>query len=101
MKSLYVFLTGSLATASGYGRGQVERHQHVVDVAAVEEELLPLDPFDDEAERLVEPTRGSLSAEHAQGQAAGAAGAGLRGRGGDERAADPGAVAPAGRPRCR
>ena len=40
---------------------EVERHQHVVDVLAVEEELAALDALDDEAGRLVEPARGRRS----------------------------------------
>src|SRR5438093_12492175 len=64
MNSLYVFLTGRRDMASGYGRGQIECHQHVVDVPAVEEEFPALDALDDEAGRLVQADGSVVVREH-------------------------------------
>src|SRR5258708_29782553 len=92
MNSLYVFLTGSLGMGSGY---EVEGHPDVVHVLAVEEELPAKHTFDDEPGRVVEPPGADVRREDTQGEAAGAAPAGLACRGVGQRT--PAAPAPPGR----
>jgi hypothetical protein len=78
-------------TADGWRlhtRLELERHEDVVDVLAVEEELLPLDTLDDETGRLVEPPRGLVRGEDPQGQPTRAAPPSLEDRRIDEGAPD-------------
>ena len=68
--------------------GEVAGHEDVVDVAAVEVELLAQHALDDEPGALVERPGGGVRAEDAERETAGSAGGGLARGGIDERAPD-------------